>query len=1337
MPSPQQPIDPAISKTGRVSRSLNRARHQPDPGRFRPWPELIFPEALPVSGRRDELAMAIRNHPVLIVCGETGSGKTTQLPKICALAGRGQQGLIGHTQPRRLAATTVARRIAEELGSPLGTHVGFKIRFQESLADGARIKLMTDGILLAETQTDPLLGAYDTLIIDEAHERSLNIDFLLGYVKRLMLGPRRKDLKVIITSATIDAQRLAAHFDLPGYGAAPVIEVSGRTYPVEIRYRPSPEGEDTDLAEQVESVLEDLWREATGDVLVFLPGEREIRELAEHLRGAAARAAKGGERSGMGRVLGVAPIEVLPLFARLSVADQQRVFSGASGRRVVLATNVAETSITVPGIKYVIDSGTARIKRYRFRGKLEQLQIEAVSQASANQRAGRCGRVMNGICVRLYSEEDFSSRPRFTDPEILRVSLAAVVLRMKALQLGAISDFPFLDVPQAKAVADGLASLFELGALDEQAELTALGRRLARLPLDPRIGRILLAGHEFRCLREILIIASALSVQDPRERPMDQQQAADEQHRRFQDERSDFLSWIKLWDYAFADEAKGEASGSAGARAANISKRQRDRQWQREFLNPRRLREWADVHQQLEQSLEELHLHARAFVGAEDARYGAIHQALLTGLLGNLGFCSGESNQYNGTHETRFVIHPSSVLQRKTPRWVMAAEVVETSRIYARSLARIDPAWIERIGAHLLKRSWTDPHWEKKAAQVVAYEKATIYGLVLYAQRRVHYAHREPLLAREILIREALINLDWDANLPFMQHNRRLMHEAQQLEQRMRRPDVIADLNLLQAWFDQRVPSDIGTGQQLERWWREASMQDPLCLCLPKEALLKKQIEGLEDERFPRIWRCRGLSLDLEYRFEPGASDDGVSLLIPLAALSQVDERQCEWLVPGLLAEKVLALLKSLPQRQRRNLVPLQAWVERFVGRLPQPDAYPSGGRSLIETMIERAREDGAAILAPQDFRLEQIPKHLHMHFRLLDQHGSVLGVSRSLAELKSRFGPRAQTALQAAFQELGLKDAPNKTKCTAVSPAETEPYGVQKGQDELRPYDGEQRYKTWAIDVLPELMEISRDGQRLIGFPAWVDHSDAVGLQVFDDLDMALSAHEAGVMRLLALHFREPLRFFLKQLPEAQRLEVLYSRWGGVKELHQALCFALLKRASLGSECPRSAASFESLCQSARPRLALVGQELSRLLLSILTEHAQLLKRLPSIRGTAAQSDIEQQLDFLLPKDFLINTPPAQFAHMPRYLQAIASRLERCRSDPQRDRELMQQIAGVEAPWRKALALRRGRKDELLDQYAWMLQELRVSLFAQSLKTAMPVSVKRLERWWQANAVR
>ena len=1331
-------------------------------GHFRPWPELRFPEELPVSAQRKQILEALESFPVLIVCGETGSGKTTQLPKICALARRGEQGLIGHTQPRRLAATSVARRIAEELGSPLGTHVGYRIRFQETMAPGARICLMTDGILLAETLSDPELRAYDTLILDEVHERSLNIDFLLGYLKRLVSTSRREDLKLIVTSATLDADRLAGHFALEGVGPAPVIQVSGRLYPVEIRYQPPIEGDAPELAEQIEWAIENLWREDRGDVLVFLPGEREIREVAEHLRGACARASGSGARGGMRSVLAVAPdggsVEILPLFARLTVAEQQRVFRpSSSGRRIVLATNVAETSLTVSGIRYVIDSGLARIKRYRFRGKVEQLQIEAIAQAAANQRAGRCGRVMNGVCVRLYAQEDFEARPRFSDPEILRSSLAAVVLRMKALQLGAVGSFPFLDAPHPKALADGLALLAELGALDDSGELTPIGHRLARLPLDPRIARMLLAADELDCSHEVLIIASALSVQDPRERPIEQQQAADEKHRRFADERSDFLAWLKLWAYvneSNAHEGKpplgieaqgvqesGEQDGFADTQAAAPpaqSRKLRERRFAREFLNPRRLREWADVHGQLEQALAELHLRPKAFRGSPEALYAAVHQALLSGLLGNIGTCQAESAQYQGTHDTRFVIHPSSVLARKTPRWIMAAEIVETTRLYARTVARIDPAWVEQRGAHLLKRSWSEPHWEKKAAQVVAYERATVYGLLLYAQRRVHYAMRDPALARDLLIREALVRMDWDANLPFMTHNRRLMQEVAQLEQRMRRPDLLSDPEDLHSWFEQRIPQQILTGPMLQAWWSKASLGDPQLLHLPREALLRKAIDGAQSERFPRQWVCRGLSLELSYRFDPGSPDDGVTLHVPLVALAQVDDARCEWLVPGLLAEKTMALLKSLPQRVRRAMVPLNDWVRRFVEAHEDPARQST---ELLQALVHFARAEGAAQLQLSDFRLEQLQPHLRMHFRVVDAHGAVLDSSRALPELKARFAQKAQGALQEAFAQVYAGKA-------ASARAGTHPQELAGGQPPSQSseaslkasleasLDGSARFRDWSFGELAELVELRTGAQTLVGFPALVDHGDAVALQVFDDVQQAAQAHQRGLLRLFAIHFREPLRAILRQLPEAQRLSTAFSLWGSANDLHQQLVEAILRRACLLEPWPRDRAAFELLCLQARPRLGLLAQELGRLLGQILSEHGQVSKRLSKLRGTHADEDLDLQIRELLPNGFLVSTPVGQLAHLPRYLQAIVQRIDRLRSDPARDLQSMREVQALEQRWRKALAARRGVQDEGLESFRWMLQELRVSLFAQQLRTPMPVSVKRLERWWMAQAL-
>ncbi|MEI7446914.1 MAG: ATP-dependent RNA helicase HrpA, partial [Burkholderiales bacterium] len=979
---------------------------------------LQFPEALPVSGRRDEIAAAIAAHPVVIVGGETGSGKTTQLPKICLLAGRGARGLIGHTQPRRLAATSVARRIAEEVGSPLGTDVGFKIRFNEKVSKTARIKLMTDGILLAETQGDPLLRQYDTIVIDEAHERSLNIDFLLGYLKQLVEGPRRDDLKLVITSATIDAERFARHFAGPT-GPAPVIEVSGRTYPVEMRWRPPNEAaggtagrdddtragrggrrdddDETDLPGAIEDAIDELWAEGPGDILVFLPGEREIREAAEHLR----RAWAGrGHRAGR-----VASAEILPLFSRLSAADQQKVFAPSGVPRVVLATNVAETSLTVPGIRYVVDTGLARVKRYRYRGKVEQLQIEPVSRAAANQRAGRCGRVADGICIRLYDEADFAKRPAFTDPEVLRSSLASVILRMKSLHLADIDAFPFVDPPPRRAITDGYDLLAELDAIDAEGRLTKVGQQLARLPVDPRIGRMLLAARERGCLREALVVASALSVQDPRERPPEKQQAADQAHARFTDPRSDFVSLVKLWDAWQAGKGANESNRAYASRL------------EREFLSVRKLREWADVHAQLSEAVSELHWAPNA----EPAPYEPLHRALLAGLLGNLGCRAPEEPYYLGTHATKFWLHPASGLSKRSSarqqqaadaakagakaegsagaRWVMAAEMVDTTKLYARTVARIDPAWIEQTAGHLIRRSWSEPHWEKNAGQVVALERGVLYGLVVYAGRRVHYASIDPKLARELLIREALVAGDWESDCAFFRHNRKVVAEVEQLEAKIRRPDLLVDEQFLFDWFDAQLPADVTSGQQLERWWRAASRENPALLKLSREQLLKKEAEGVDHRNFPKRIEMRGVGFEASYHFDPGADDDGVTLQVPLYTLNQVDAVRAEWLVPGMLADKVAALLKSLPQKHRRHLLPLDAWAAGFVERAGEG----TGSRPLVEALIEDLRDHASVRVLPTDFRLETLPAHLFMTFRVVDEHGRFLAVSRNLAQLRAQ----------------------------------------------------------------------------------------------------------------------------------------------------------------------------------------------------------------------------------------------------------------------------------------------------------------------------------------------
>ena len=1404
---------------------------------------LQFPEALPVSSRRDDIARAIATHPVVIVSGETGSGKTTQLPKICLHQGLGSRGLIGHTQPRRLAATSVARRIAEELQSPLGTDVGYKIRFNDTVGRDTRIKLMTDGILLAESLSDPMLKAYDTLIIDEAHERSLNIDFLLGYLKGLIEGPRRHDLKLIITSATIDAERFATHFGFDGQ-RAPVIEVSGRTYPVEIRWRPlvesgavtasgsgpgaggaggvraRPQGEgraqdddETDLPGAIEAGIDELWREGPGDVLVFLPGEREIRETAEHLRRAWA---SRGNRAGL-----VGSAEILSLFARLSAADQQRVFAPSGQPRVVLATNVAETSLTVPGIRYVIDTGLARVKRYRYRGKVEQLQIEPVSQAAARQRAGRCGRVAAGICIRLYDEPDFNARPAFTDPEILRSSLASVILRMKALRLADIEAFPFVDPPPRRAIVDGQDLLRELDAIDERNELTSVGRQLARLPLDPRIGRMLLTAHQRHCLREMLVIAAALSTQDPRERPLERQQAADQAHARFTDARSDFASLIRLWDYWQQQLNQRKEGESRRALASRL---------EREFLSNRKLREWADVHAQLREAVTEM----RWAVNPEPAEHEAVHRALLSGLLGNLGCKAPEEPHYLGTHATRFWLHPGSGLSRRSSaakadastgrssdrhersasaRWVMAAEMVDTGRLYGRTLARIEPHWIEQAASHLIRKSWSEPHWERKAGQAVCFERGVLYGLTLYTQRRVHASAIDPRASRELLIREGLVAGDWESDCAFFVHNRKLIAEVHQLEARIRRPDLLVDEQFLQDWYESRIPAEICTGQALEKWWRQAVRQDAQLLRLNREQLLRKQTEGVDDRRFPARLVHRGVSFETRYHFEPGADDDGVTLEVPLYALNQVDAVRTEWLVPGMLADKVQALLRSLGQRHRRHLVPIETWASGFAQRIEariqqmqtegESAAMDPCARPLLMVLIEDLREQASLRLAASDFRLEAVPSHLQMRFRVSDEHGRFLGASRHLAQLRAELGSSVQGSFQQALRKVAIDrpvqssgprltsfdrraavdasasldastlldpsaaleastplgaaasddraraasvmfeagSAPHSSRADPHTPAPSparKPTGGQAGAPGEILRRADERFTTWSFGRLPELLELSVQGPAgndiLLGYPALLDDGDAVRITVHDEPHLARRQHLGGLSCLVRIALREPLRFFGRNLPDAQKLSMLYMPFGGTDALRQDLVQAVLLRTALMEPWPDDETSFDARIRDTRPRITLVGNEIARTLGQILDEHAALQRKLAGARNqTQAHADLTSQLTALLPRDFLCGTPLDRLTHLPRYLKAASARIDKLRTDPARDARLMTELSPLLQNLQRARAALKGEPDQRLDEFRWMIEELRVSLFAQELRTPMPVSVKRLQKIWES----
>lgn len=1283
------------------------ARPPRPPRQANPLPPITFPEALPVSARRDEIAAALLANQVVIVSGETGSGKTTQLPKICLSIGRGPGreggGLIGHTQPRRIAATSTAKRIAQELGTPLGEHVGYQVRFNDTMSSGASVKLMTDGILLAETQNDPLLRAYDTLIIDEAHERSLNIDFLIGYLRQIL--PKRPDLKVIITSATIDAQRFAKHF-ATGDKPAPVIEVSGRLYPVEVRYRPiaddapaagaprSPQARERDLYDGIVDAVDELCRAGPGDVLVFLPGEREIREAAEALR-------KHHPPH----------TEILPLFARLSVQEQERVFKPSNARRIVLATNVAETSLTVPGIRYVVDTGLARVKRYSYRNKVEQLQVEAISQAAANQRAGRCGRVANGVCIRLYEEADFTGRPRFTDPEILRSSLAAVILRMKALRLTDIEAFPFIEPPLGRAVADGYQLLQELGAVDDANQLTGIGRQLAKLPLDPRVARMILAAREHQCLREVLIIASALSVQDPRDRPQEAQEAADQAHRKFMDEKSEFLGWVRLWKW-FED-----------AVAHKKSNRQLQDQCRAHFLSHLRLREWRDVHSQLLTTVTEQGWR----LNDSEPTYEQVHQALLTGLLGNVG-CriedgDGKGREYLGARGIKFHLWPGSLIARKVGRWVVAAELVETSRLFARTLARIEPEWLEQVGRHLLKVSWSDPHWEKKAGQVLALERATLYGLVVYQHRRVHYGPMNPREARELFIRRALVEGEFDTRLPFYAHNQRLVREIENLEHKSRRQDVLVDDELIYAFYDRAIPADICQQAAFEQWYQAESAQDRKLLYLNRDELMRHEAAGITTDLFPKTMAVAGVDMGLTYHFEPGSHRDGVTLTVPLYALNQVRPERADWLVPGMIKEKVHLLLKSLPQKLRRHCVPLPDYAAGFVAR------QPFGEGELLDVLIADIREQTGTMVRRADFKLETLPAHHAMNFKVIDEHGRQLDMGRNLAQLRAELGGQAQQS----FQRVAAQ--------AAAQAAATQPPGQAPEQAPVLAAAEPGKYEGltgWSFGELPELLEIRKGSQTLFGYPALVDRGTHCDIEVFDDPQEAARTHHLGLRRLFALQLREQVKFIEKNIPGLQQMAMQYMTLGTQEMLREQIVMLALERACMQAPLPRNDAEFNARKDEGRTRLSLLAQEIARLAGAVLAEYAGLPRKLLQAKPfPGAHADMEAQLGRLMGKRFIDETPYTQLVHFPRYLKGIAMRVDKLKGDPARDSQRLQEMAPLVQQWQRAeKQLRtqgRGGEDARLEEFRWMLEELRIALFAQELRTPVPMSVKRLQKVWES----
>ena len=1219
-------------------------------------PTPLFAEDLPVNQRRDEIAAAIRANQVVVICGETGSGKTTQLPKICLSLGLGAAGTIGHTQPRRIAARSVAARLSEELKTDLGGLVGYKVRFSDRLGPDTVVKLMTDGILLAETQHDRDLTQYEVIIIDEAHERSLNIDFLLGYLRRLL--PRRPDLKLIITSATIDPERFSRHFN-----DAPIIEVSGRTYPVETRYRPlltdDEDDRDRDLQQAILDAVDEVSRIERGDILIFLSGEREIREVAESLR-------KHHPPD----------TEILPLYARLSTTEQNRVFQPHGKRRIVLATNVAETSLTVPGIRYVIDPGVARISRYSHRSKVQRLPIEKISQASANQRAGRCGRVSAGVCIRLYAQEDFQSRPDFTEPEILRTNLAAVILQMSTLGLGEMDAFPFLDPPDSRLITDGFRLLFELGAVNDVRQVTDLGRQLAKLPIDPRLGRMILAARQEGCLTEVLIIASALAIQDPRERPLEHQQAATEKHRRFWDAQSDFQALLNLWNY-FHEQSR------------HRSKNQLRNLCREEFLSFVRLREWHDLHQQLYGLVTEMGLRPNE----EPASYEPLHRALLTGLLGNLGI-KQEDQSWLGARNRRFYIFPGSGLFKKGPKWLIAAELVETARLYARTVAKIDPDWIEPAARHLVRRSYSEPHWEKRVAQVAATERVTLYGLPIVVGRRVNYGPLDPVAAREIFIRHALVEQEFHCKAPFFQHNRELLLEMEELEAKARRRDIRVDEAVLYHFYEERVPAGIYSGPQFEQWRTQAERENPRLLFLTREALLVKE-EAATAMRFPDHLDNDGLRLPLSYRFEPGAEDDGVTLTAPLAALNQIDLRRLEWLVPGLLEQRLAALLKSLPKALRRHFVPVPNYVKVLM------EVLTPGKVSLTEAMaVQLFRITGVAI-PPDAWNPAAVPDHLRMRFQVLDPAGKALAQGRDLEVIRAR-----------------LRE-PARQSFAALPTGEFE-------RDEVR---------DWDFGELPEQVEFARNGITLKGYPALVvEEGGKLALRLLDCPQRAQTALRLGLRRLLAVRLRDQVKYLKQNLSGLQTMSLQYVGVGTQEDLREDLLAAILDRAFLEvGPLPRNQAEFETRLERSKARLLPVANEVCDLTGQTLAAFHAVRKILNGdipLGWMEAVADSREQVDRLIYPGFVSRTPTEWLRQLPRYLKAIEVRLQKLKQAPERDRQRRGEIAGL---WEECKVLlqrhaNRGESDPELEKFRWMLEELRVSLFAQELKTAVPVSVKKAE---------
>ncbi|RZQ86649.1 ATP-dependent RNA helicase HrpA [Vibrio vulnificus] len=1228
-----------------------RSRHQP---------KIEYPEILPVSQKKDDIADAIAHHQVVIVAGETGSGKTTQLPKICAELGRGKFGLIGHTQPRRLAARSVANRIAEEMETQLGDFVGYKVRFNDQISENTQIKLMTDGILLAEIQHDRFLNQYDTIIIDEAHERSLNIDFILGYLKELL--PRRPDLKVIITSATIDPERFSNHF-----GGAPIIEVSGRTYPVETRYRPLG-GENEDDRDQLEGIfdaVDELCDEGLGDILIFMNGEREIRDTADAL---AKRKFKD--------------TEIVPLYARLSAGEQNKIFQPHTGRRIVLATNVAETSLTVPGIKYVIDPGTARISRYSYRTKVQRLPIEPVSQASANQRKGRCGRVQEGICIRLYSEDDFNSRPEFTDPEILRTNLASVILQMTALGLGDIEAFPFVEAPDKRNILDGVRLLEELGAINSNAKdpkkrLTAVGKQLARLPIDPRLARMVLEAPRLGCLKEVMIIAAALSIQDPRERPSDKQQSADDKHRRFYHEDSDFLTFVNLWNHIQKQQKA-------------LSGNQFRRQCKDDYLNYLRVREWQDVYFQIHQSMREMEFK----LNSEPGSYDAVHSAILTGLLSHIGMKDQEKNEYHGARNARFHIFPGSGLFKKQPKWVMSAELVETSKLWGRIIAKIQPEWIEPLAKHLIKRSHSEPHWSKKQAAVMAYEKVMLYGIPIVPKRLVNYGNIDASVSREIFIRSALVEGDWETKHAFFKQNRKLLLEVEELEHKSRRRDILVDDEELFQFYDQRVGTEVVSGRHFDTWWKQASKKEPELLNFEKEMLFKGDASHVTDLDYPNFWHQNGLKLKLSYQFEPGDDSDGVTVHIPLPILNQIDPAGFDWQIPGLRHELVVSLIKSLPKTLRKNFVPAPNYADAFLSRVTAMEM------PLLDALEKELRRMTGATVLREDWKLDQVPDHLKVTFRAVDERNRKLKEHKDLHELKESLKEKVQETL------------------SKVADDDIEQQGLH----------------TWSFGELPQVYQQKRGGYQVKAFPALVDNKDSVEIKLYETEQEQISAMQAGQRRLILLNVPSPIKYLHANLPNKSKLGLYFNPYGKVLDLiDDCIACGVDKLIEEQGGLVWEPEKFEALKEHVRAELGDTVVDIAKQVETILTTAFNINKKLKGkidFTMAFALSDIKAQIEGLIFKGFATECGWKRLPDILRYMKAIERRMEKLPIDPNKDRLHMLKIESVVKDYKELLnKIPKGLAvPENVKEIRWMIEELRVSFFAQQLGTPYPVSDKRVK---------